>query len=177
MKNKILLSVISATLLTITNASAFSLGDAASALSAVNSATQTKQAPSAATQKSSDLTSMLTQQLGVTDKQASGGVGSILSYAKTALPQNKYTQLASAIPNAGSLLSMAPKASGSNNALGALAGSLAGNNSAAGLTALASQFSSLGLNSSMVSQFVPVIMNYLKSSGSGSAASILSSLF
>jgi len=177
MKNKILLSVISATLITITNASAFSLGDAASALSAVNSATQTKQAPSAATQKSSDLTSMLTQQLGVTDKQASGGVGSILSYAKTALPQNKYTQLASAIPNAGSLLSMAPKVAKSGGGMSALAGSLAGNSSVGQLAGLASQFSSLGLNSSMISKFVPVITSYLKSSGSSSAAGILSSLF
>ena len=104
---------------------------------------------------------MLMQQLGVTQKQADGGVGSILSYAKDSLPSNDYKTLSGAIPNSNSLLSMAPSAIGS---LGGLGG-------------LASQFSSLGLSSSMITQFVPIILNYLKGSGSTDAMSILSGLF
>jgi hypothetical protein len=156
---------------------AFSLGDAASALSTANSVAQSATAVSNTASKSdtqsSDLIGMLTSQLGVSDKQASGGVGSILSYAKDELPSNDYATLASAIPNASSLLAMAPKSNDTVSALGALAGG----SSASGMAALASQFSSLGLNSSMISQFVPIIMDYFKGSGSTDAMSILSGLF
>ncbi len=153
---------------------AFGLGDAASALSTVNAVTNTQTAtPTAKSEtKSSDLIGMLTSQLGVSDKQATGGVGSILSYAKDSLPSNKYTTLASAIPNSSSLLKMAPQASSAMGALGALGG-----NSSTGMAALASQFSSLGLNSSMITQFVPIIMNYFKGSNATGAMNILSSLF
>jgi hypothetical protein len=161
---KIIIST--ALILSVSSLSAFSLGDAASAVSAMQTQPTTEKAQT----KSSDLTSMLTSQLGVTDKQASGGVGSILSYAKSALPENKYTTLASAIPNSDSLLKMAPSA---GNALGALGGS----SKNAGLASLASQFSSLGLSTDMISKFVPVIMNYFKDSGKTDAMGILSSLF
>ena len=166
---------ISLVLLGVTSLSAFSLSDVTTAVSSMQT---TQKAAPTTTQKSGDLTSMLTSQLGVTDKQASGGVGSILSYAQSALPKNKYTTLASAIPNASSLLKMAPQVSKQESGLGAMAGSLMGSGSStSNLAGLASQFSSLGLNSSMISQFVPIIANYLKSSNSGSAASILTGLF
>jgi hypothetical protein len=119
---------------------------------------------------------MLTNELGVSDKQAAGGVGSILSYAKGELPSNDYSKLASAIPNADSLLKMAPSTSKSS-ALGGL-GSLASKGSSmAGMAGLASQFSSLGLDSGMISKFVPIIMDYFKSSGSTDAMGILGGLF
>jgi len=152
---------------------AFGLGDAASALSAVQSTTQTtKAAPATTKDQSSGLMGMLTSQLGVTDKQAAGGVGSILNYAKGELPSNDYSTLAGAIPNSSSLLAMAPQASSSLGALGAMGGSSAG-----GMAALASQFSSLGLSSSMITQFVPVILNYFKGTNATGAAGILSGLF
>jgi len=159
----------------ITSLYAFGLGDVTNAVATLQS-TPTQNTPTKT--QATDLTSMLTSQLGVTQKQASGGVGSILSYAKSALPQNKYTTLASAIPNADSLLAMAPSLSGgTGGSLGALSGMMGANSSTAGLASLASQFSSLGLNSDMISKFIPVIMNYFKSSGSNDAAGILSGLF
>ena len=169
---KIILST--ALILSVSSLNAFSLGDAASAVSAMQTQPTTTEK---AQTKSSDLTSMLTSQLGVTDKQASGGVGSILSYAKTALPQNKYTTLASAIPNADSLLAMAPAVASQGGSLGSLAGAMGGSSKTAGLASLASQFSSLGLSSDMISQFVPIILNYFKGSGATGASSILSGLF
>ncbi len=161
-------------LVCVQSISAFSLGDATSALSSVNTATNTHTAVATAKSetKNSNLVGMLTSQLGISDKQATGGVGSILSYAKDSLPSNKYTTLASAIPNSSSLLKMAPQASSAMGALGALGG-----NSSTGMAALASQFSSLGLNSSMITQFVPIIMNYFKGSNATGAMNILSGLF
>jgi len=164
-------------LLSVSTLSAFSLSDAASAVSTVSAMqTQTAQKTSTTTQKGSDLTSLLTSQLNVTDKQAAGGVGSILSYAKDSLPKNKYTTLANAIPNADSLIKMAPSVSSAGGAMSALSGAMGGSSKAGGIASLASQFSSLGLSSDMVGKFVPVIMNYFKGSGKTDAMGILSSL-
>ena len=164
--------IILATLLFSVSLQAFSLGDAASAISTIDAATNTqKSASSTKKDTSSGLIGMLTSQLGVSDKQASGGVGSILSYAQKELSKSDYSTLANAIPNASSLLSMAPKASSAMSALGSLGGSNGG------MAALASQFSSLGLDSAMVSKFVPVILDYFKKSNATDAMGILSKLF
>jgi len=152
---------------------AFSLSDATSAISTIAPKSTQKDIPSTSKKSSSaSLIGMLTNQLGVTDTQASGGVGSILSYAQKELPKSDYTTVANAIPNASSLLSMAPK---TNSAIGNTLGSLGGTN--ANMATLTSQFSSLGLNSSMITQFVPIILDYFKKSNTTDAMSIFSKLF
>jgi len=160
---------------------AFSLGDAASALSAVESATNTEKkvsTTSAEANKDNGLIGMLTSQLGITDTQASGGVGSILNYAKGSLSNDDYSTLEKAIPDASSMISTVAKSDDSSSALGSIAGSLAGNDSStSGLMSLASNFSSLDMDTSMISKFVPIIINYLQSSNSGGAANILAGLF
>jgi hypothetical protein len=173
--------IVTTAILTLTVASslsAFSLGDAASALGAVSSAATKTTAPAtpAPTKATSSnaLVGMLSSQLGVSDTQAAGGVGSILSYAQSALPSNKYTELASAVPDAGSLLSMAPKSTNALSSLGSLGNTAS---SAAGMAGLASQFSSLGLDSGMITKFVPIMLNYFKQSGSTGAMGVLSGLF
>ena len=155
----------------ISSLNAFSLGDVAAAIPSNN--TNQKEAATTATQ-SSDLTSMLMDQIGVTKEQADGGTGSILNYAKGALSGSDYSTLANAIPNASSLLSSAPSTSGG---LGGLASSLGGDSSVSSLATLASQFSSLGLNADMIQKFTPIILDYLKGSGAKDAMSILSKLF
>ncbi len=169
--------VLSCVVLGTTSLFAFSLSDAANLASTVQQVQQKPASTQASQTKTNDLTSMLVQQLGVSQQQASGGVGSILSYAKDQLPQNKYTQLASAIPNADALMKMAPKAK-SAGGLASMASSLGGNvGGMAQMASLASQFSSLGLNSGMITKFVPVITSYLQGSGSTGAISALTSLF
>ncbi|MEO1937353.1 MAG: DUF2780 domain-containing protein [Sulfurimonas sp.] len=178
MKKSLLLSVTLTTALTISSAAAFSLGDAAGALSSMTSTastpTATKTAPTTQATSSNALVGMLSSQLGVSDKQAAGGVGSILSYAQGSLPSNDYTKLASAVPDASSMLSMAPKSTNALSALGSLGGAAS---SATSMAGLASQFSSLGLDSGMISKFIPIMMDYFKQSGSTGAMGILSGLF
>ncbi|WP_457745177.1 DUF2780 domain-containing protein [Sulfurimonas sp.] len=123
----------------------------------------------------SSLTSMLTSKLGVSGKQASGGLGSILSYAKSSLSSEKFSTLSNAVPDAKKLISLAPTVS---DKLGGLTSSFGSQGkSLSSLASLGSQFSSLGMNSEMISKFVPIIMSYFKSSGSSDAGSILTSLF
>jgi len=167
---KIVLPLSLSLLIGTTQLSAFSLGDVAGVI-----AQQKTTTPQTKTQ-TNELTEMLSKQLNISNKKASGGVGSILSYAESALAPNKFQTLESAIPNAKLLMSMAPKSSVASSGLGALAGSM-GNSSVSKMATLASQFSSLGLSSDMISQFIPIIMQYFKSSHKTEAGNILSSLF
>ncbi len=118
-------------------------------------------APTAKTTKQVSLAQQISSQLGVSDQQAQGGIGSILSYARNTLPANKYSVLQNAVPGADSLLKLAPAVTGG----------------ASGMGALVSQFSSLGLDQGMIAKFVPIMLNYFKSNGSFDAMGILSSLF
>lgn len=120
-----------------------------------------------------DLTSLLVSQLGINNKQAAGGAGSILNYAKGALSADDFSKVASSIPGIDALLSAVPSAGGG---LGGVASALGGG-SLGGMAAVASQFSSLGLNVDMVQQFMPVILDYVKGTGGSDVMGLLSGLF
>ena len=124
------------------------------------------------------LVNLLTQQLGITESQAQGGAGSIFNLAKEQLSAQDFSQVADAVPNMGGLLEAAPRKEGS---LGGMFGSATsmfggGSNSLKGLAGLASSFSQLGLSPEMVNQFVPVILNYVKSSGGETVSNLLSAV-
>ncbi len=119
------------------------------------------------------LAATLVSKLGVTQKQAEGGAGSILDYAKNNLSKDDFSKVASAIPETNTLLAAAPKTE--TSALGSLGSSLGGSSlaSAAGIAALAPSFKKLGLSSDMVGKFVPVIVDYAQAKGGQAVSGIL----
>ena len=132
-----------------------------------------------------DLVSMLTSQLGVTEPQAKGGAGSLFDMAKGMLPESDWTQVASAIPGVKELIGAAPAVSEStskkSDKLAGLAGGLGAVTqaveSANKFAAVTDQFKQLGLNSEMVSQFVPVILSFTESAGGEQVMNILKSVW
>ena len=130
----------------------------------------------------SGLVGMLTQQLGVTEPQATGGAGAIFALAKSKLGAGDFSQIAAGVPNMDALLGAAPTPAASaeadtgaagglaGSALGAMGGSAGSLGSAA---QLASSFSSLGLSPDMVGKFIPVVTQYLQGSAGPGAASLL----
>ena len=64
---------------------------------------------------SSGLTSLLTKQLGVTDTQASGGVGSMLKLAQEKLAAGDFDKIAKAIPGSDKYLASAKQLLGGAN--------------------------------------------------------------
>jgi hypothetical protein len=151
----------------------FSLGDAANAIAGMkgdNAAT--KAAP---TSETADLLGALTQ-LDVTPQQAVGGAGAMLGLAKNQLSSTDYSELAKSVPGIDKL-------SGGGE-LGALAALLGANGKAAGLdnalgnvkdtNDLNNAFSALGMDTGMIGQFAPVILQYLGQQGVG--GSLLQSL-
>jgi len=124
------------------------------------------------------LVNLIIQQLGVTETQAQGGAGSIFSLAKEKLSPPDFSQVANTVPDMNGLLDAAPKKEGN---LGGMFGGVTsmiggGGSSLEGLAGLASSFSQLGLSPDMVNQFVPVILDYVKSSGGETVSNLLAAV-
>ena len=98
--------------------------------------------------ESSPLTELLTSQLPVSTEQAAGGSGALLALAQSQLSGDNSSELESLIPGLSSL-------SGAQSLLG----------NVESLSAVQSAFDTLGLDASMISQFAPVILQYLNEQG------------
>ena len=108
---------------------------------------------------SSALTGLITKQLGVSDSQASGGIGSMLKLAQEKLSAGDFDQVAKAIPGTSSYLESAKKLLGGGNV---------GDSSG-----LQSAFSKLGLGPDMVGKFKTVLTQFAGQSGNGNAGNLL----
>lgn len=120
------------------------------------------------------LINILVGQLGISPQQALGGVGSIFSVAQQRMNPGDFSQLSSSVPGMDRYLSSVPQqtiSSGSPSLLGA-AGNLMGGQ-LGGLANLVGSFQSLGMNPSMVSQFVPVVLQYVQNQSGAGAMSLL----
>lgn len=161
---------------------AFNLNDAANA---VSNATGGNQQATPAT----GLITSLGSNLNVTPQQAVGGTGALLGLAKNKLSSGDYSQLSQSVPGLDQLTGSG--ALGTLGNLGGLGNVLGGSGSSAGNSALGNTlgnvqsmgdvnkaFSALGMDSSMVGQFIPLILQYLGQQGtSGSALQSLSSVW
>ena len=148
----------------------FSLNDAANAVSAMQGGDKGGAAVSAAPQ-AAGLLNTLGSQLNITPQQAVGGAGAMLGLAKNQLSSNDYSQLSKSVPGLDML--------SGNNALGGLngLGGLLGKSTAPALNNalgdvkdtndLNNAFSALGMDSGMIGQFAPLILQYLGQQGVG----------
>lgn len=112
----------------------------------------------------------LTNTLSISEEQATGGLGSIMQYAQSALSSEQGQQLASGIPGFDALLAAAPALSGASGLSGtlgqisALGGSLgSAANTAGGLDLLTQQFGALGLSPDMIGQIAQMAMQFFAS--------------
>ncbi|CAD6876936.1 DUF2780 domain-containing protein [Methylomonas fluvii] len=120
------------------------------------------------------LIDILVGQLGVSPQQALGGVGSIFSVAQQRMNPGDFSQLSNAVPGMDRYLSSVPQqvsVSGSQSLLGAAGGLMGGQ--LGSLANLAGSFQSLGMSPSMVSQFVPVVLQYVQNQSGAGAMSLL----
>lgn len=109
------------------------------------------------------LMSMLKSQLGVTEDQAKGGVGSYLLLAQEKLAKGDFDKVAALVPGASKYMDSAKK-------LGAGTGPL---KNVAGLN---SSLTKLGMKSDTVSKFAPTVTNYLGTAGGTGVKSMLAGM-
>jgi hypothetical protein len=153
---------------------AFNLNDAVNAASSMQNGNKADGAAVAAAPQAAGLLNTLGTQLNVTPQQAVGGTGAMLGLAKNKLSGADYSQLTKQVPGLDSL--SGSNALGGLNGLGGLVGA-GGGSDVAGLGGMLgnvkstadmnSAFTKLGMNSSMVGQFAPVILQYLGQQGVG----------
>jgi hypothetical protein len=173
-----------ATLMTLaaSPAFAFNLSDVASAVSSTQHPQQGAQVQAPAGQ--ANLLNTLGSELKITPEQAIGGAGAMLGLARNNLSGDEYGQLTKAVPGLD-LLS-------GTNALGGLSGLgqlLGGDKNATPLgnalggevenrTDLDNAFKALGMDTGMIGQFAPLILQYLGQQGiAGSLLQNLGSLW
>ncbi|HEY7378793.1 MAG TPA: DUF2780 domain-containing protein [Steroidobacteraceae bacterium] len=110
--------------------------------------------------KSSPLTSMLTSQLGVTEKQATGGVGSILTLAQEKLIKGDFDKVAAVVPGASKYMDQAKK-------LGAVTGPIKDMNG------LKSALGRLAMSPDTINKFVPAVSNFVGKAGGSEVGNLL----
>ena len=126
--------------------------------------------------QTSGLVDMLTSQLGVSEQQASGGAGSLFSFAEGQMSADDFDVVSSALPEVGGLMDSAPEAG--SGVLGSSSSLLGGSGGGLGdMAGVAGAFSDLGMSPDMVNEFVPVILEYTQSAGSDQAMQLLQSAF
>ncbi len=120
------------------------------------------------------LISLLTSKLGVNTEQAIGGTAALFGSAKKNLSTDDFSSVTESLPEIKSLLGKTTKdgrgvasklelSSAENDQAGAKE---EGNN-------LTKQFSKLGLSSDMVGKFIPIVLDYAKSSGGDNVMNLL----
>ena len=105
----------------------------------------------------------VTSQLGVTEDQAKGGIGSYLTLAQEKLAKGDFDKVAALVPGASKYMESAKK-------LGAVTGPL---KNVAGLN---SSLTKLGMKSETVSKFAPTVTNYLGTAGGASVKQMLTGM-
>jgi len=120
-----------------------------------------------------ELVSLLTKDLGVTEKQATGGAGALFNLAKNSLDKKDFGKVSDAVPGIDKMMEAAPKIGklgGVSNMVSSLGGSSGKLLAAASLVP---QFSKLGMGEGMINKFIPPILSFAKSKGGDTAMNLL----
>jgi hypothetical protein len=102
----------------------------------------------------------LTSQLGVTEDQAKGGIGSYLTLLQEKLAKGDFDKIASLIPGASGYLDTAKK-------LGAVTGPLTN------MKGLTGALGKLGMSADTVAKFTPMVTDYLGKAGGPTVQNLL----
>jgi hypothetical protein len=146
-------------------------------LTLAGTAARAQDATPRADNPSPELVSMLTEKLSITPEQAIGGAGSIFGLAKTKMPSDQFSKVATAVPGMDELLKAAPEAKAADAAAmppaaaGPVGTMLPGG--AAGLASLAGPFKSLGMSPETATKMVPLLTQFVSSRGGNDVGSML----
>jgi hypothetical protein len=118
------------------------------------------------------LVNLLVERLGINSEQALGGVGSIFALAQQRMEPSDFMQLSGSIPDMNRYMSAVPQPAASITWFGAAELMGQGNNFG-NLAALTNSFQTLGMNSNMIGEFVPVVLQYVSEQSGPATMSLL----
>ena len=105
-----------------------------------------------------ELLKRLTKELGVTKKQAEGGLVALLRAGKQNMTKRDFDQFVADVPGADKLLAKAPPPSTLSSLAGGLGG-LFGKNSPGRWAGLAASFTELGVDLDTAKKFGPIVID------------------
>lgn len=108
-----------------------------------------------------ELIDLLTTQLKIDPKQATGGAAILFKAAQDKLGGAQFGKLLGGVAGVDDLIRQAPAAGGAGKLLGGLASALGGGNAAV-IASIVTGFGKLGLTQQHAQQFVPVILEFLR---------------
>lgn len=118
-----------------------------------------------------ELLDQLTKKLGISESQAKGGVGLLFKQAKKHLSASDFSKVSANVPGIDSVITAAPSSTGNSGFFGKIFSAFGGNKG--GVAEVAGGFSKLGLNPSMISKFIPIILAFVQSKGGDGVKAIL----
>jgi Protein of unknown function VcgC/VcgE (DUF2780) len=118
--------------------------------------------------QTNDLVNMLTKEMGITEKQAEGGAGSLFKMSKENMSKEDFSKLSEVVPDMSGLLSAVPSLGGKKSLMGSLASQLTG------MPAVVAAFEKLGLKEKDVKMMTPLVVNYIEKKGGKTLANLFS---
>jgi Protein of unknown function VcgC/VcgE (DUF2780) len=128
--------------------------------------------PALAQMSATELVETLKTDLGVNERQASGGAGAVLKLAEERLGPSEFSMIEDSVPGADQLLEAAPALGEAPGALGGASSAL-GLSDLGGLAPLTGAFSLLGMSPEMIPQFAETVLGYVQSGGGEPVAGLL----
>ncbi len=124
-----------------------------------------------------DLVSLITDELDVSSFEARGGAGAIFAFAKYSLNSYEFDTIAEGIPEMDDLLDAAPEVD-DDSRLGRISDKLnVFDSSLGGRAYLADSFDELDMDRDMVTEFLPIVYDYVEDASGERAMELLEDLF
>lgn len=130
-----------------------------------------------ATAENDGVVSLIADELDISSTKAKGGAGAIFAYIKDNLDADDFADIADGVSDMDSILDAAPEVN-RNSRLGRASGRLRDfDSSMGGVAGLAASFDELNMDPEMVTEFLPIIYDYVESHAGEREAEYLEDVF
>jgi len=123
--------------------------------------------------QTSDLVGRVMSQLGLSENQAEGGLGSLLSLAQSNLGENDFSTLANSLPDTASLLAAVPVTDADSGMSGLLSKAGALGASLQGSAMVYDAFEKLGISNELIVPMIDIAKSYLETNGPAGTVDLL----
>ncbi|MEZ9199802.1 DUF2780 domain-containing protein [Shewanella sp. 10N.286.54.B9] len=123
--------------------------------------------------ESSDLVGNVMSQLGLSQDQAEGGLGSLLSLAQSSLGSSDFSSISDSIPGIDGLLGAVPELDNESGMSGLLSKAGGFGESLQGGAMVYDAFEKLGISKELAAPMVDIVKGYLDANGTSGTSDLL----
>lgn len=123
--------------------------------------------------ESSDLVGTVMSQLGLSQDQAEGGLGSLLSLAQSSLGSSDFSSISDSIPGIDGLLGAVPELDNESGMSGLLSKAGGFGESLQGGAMVYDAFEKLGISKELAAPMVDIVKGYLDANGTAGTSDLL----